>query len=240
MLNNETEKNCGFADEIVSYIYGEIGEPERGKFENHLVDCMSCTDEFAGISNARFAMFEWQKEEFAHLETPEIVIPYAPKQRVVDKVGLLAGLTELLGFGGGWPSVAMAVGALAIVVGLGFVVMNYNSNRQQVAETGKPSIIEQKSAPVIAQNPESVAVPSVPQESNSSGAKLTSAKPSASSDIRPVRASMKVQRVRIGKNLTARQTESSQMKRNTPVLTAYDEEADSSLRLADLFDEGGL
>lgn len=237
MLNNETEENCGFADEIVSYIYDEIGEPERSKFENHLVDCMSCTDEFAGISNARFAMFEWQKEEFAPLETPQIVIPYPPKPKTVETAGVFAGLRELLGLSG-WPSVAMAAGAVAIVIGVGFVVMNYNRNTLQVAEIGKPGVIEQKAAPAVAPVLPSV---SAPKELNTTGTTtLATAKPAPGSDIRPVRATMKVQRLRINKNLTAStQAEPAQQKRKAPALTAYDEEDDSSLRLADLFDEGG-
>ena len=54
MLNNGKKQECGFADDIVGYIYDEIGQAERRKFESHLVGCMACTDEFAGISNARF------------------------------------------------------------------------------------------------------------------------------------------------------------------------------------------
>ena len=110
MLNNENEKSCGFADEIVTYIYGEISETERSKFEMHLVDCMSCTDEFAGISNARFAIFEWQKEEFAHLSTPEIVIPYTAKPKPAEAIGFFAGLRGLLTLSG-WSSAVMVAGA---------------------------------------------------------------------------------------------------------------------------------
>lgn len=58
MLDNENKYLCGFADEIVAYMYDEIAQPARTKFEDHLLDCPSCTDEFAGISTARLAMFE--------------------------------------------------------------------------------------------------------------------------------------------------------------------------------------
>ena len=241
MLNRGKEKNCGFSDEIVAYIYDEISDPERRKFETHLADCMSCTDEFADISNARFAMFEWRREEFAHLPTPEIVIPYA-KAKNVEAVGFFGGLRALLSF----PSLSSATlvaGVLAVCVGLGCVVINYMGGVQQVADSDKPSVNEHKVSPAVAQNPESVALPAVPsqKEPNTTGTMTSASTRSVPSlELRPVKASLKMQRVRVGKNLTAsRRTETAQPRQKAPALTAYDEEDDGSLRLADLFDGGG-
>ncbi len=93
MLNNGNKKACGSDDQFVAYIYDEIGTEERRKFESHLLDCAVCTDEFAAISDARFAVFEWQKEEFSHLSTPEIEIPYLSTAQARDPqpVGALSG-----------------------------------------------------------------------------------------------------------------------------------------------------
>lgn len=242
MLNNENEKNCGFADEIVAYIYDEIDEAERGKFETHLVDCVSCTDEFAGISNARFAMFEWHKEEFAPLSTPEIVIPYSAKPKTAEAIGFFAGLRGLLTLSG-WSSAVMVAGALIICIGLGFVVVNYVRDNAQVAENKRPVINENVIPPVVAQDHQNaVALPSS-KELNTNGAPVTaSTKATPNREIRPVRASLNNQRIRFGKSLTAstRTVEPSiQKQRKAPALTAFDDEDDHSLRLADLFDEGG-
>ena len=117
MLTNGNNANCGFADEIVSYIYDESGEVERRKFETHLAGCSTCTDEFAAISNARFSVFEWQKEEFAQLPTPKIVIPYARDavRDQADSPGFFASLGAFLTF----PRFAAAAGAIVLGVGLG-------------------------------------------------------------------------------------------------------------------------
>lgn len=235
MLNNGNKKECGFADDIVAYIYDEIGSAERRKFESHLVGCMACTDEFAGISNARFSVFEWQKEEFAHLSTPEIVIPYAAKKREVETAGFFPGLRDMLTLSG-WSSAVIVAGAVVICIGLGYVAMNYVGNPGQVAESKKPVVNES----VVAPDQQNVVVARAPQK------ELTpitaSAKSSPGREIRPVRASLNNQRIRYNKNLTAStqvQQPITQQKRKTPALTAYDADDDKSLRLADLFDEGG-
>src|SRR5687768_3655002 len=125
MLRNTNNHRCGFADEIVSYIYDEIGATDRRRFESHLSECDGCTEEFAAVSNARFSVFEWHREEFAHLLTPEIVIPYAAKQTTVaesSSKGALAGFRGFLTLLGR----PMAVAAtLAVCIGLGFLTMTY-------------------------------------------------------------------------------------------------------------------
>jgi hypothetical protein len=244
MLNNGNKKECGFADDIVAYIYDEIGSAERTKFESHLAGCMACTDEFAGISNARFAMFEWHKEEFAHLSTPEIVIPYAAKPKTTEAVGLFAGLRDLLTLPG-WPSAVMVAGAVVICIGLGFFAINYVGNGAQVADNKQPVINDQSVPPVAVQNQQSV--PNAPSmksanESNLNGASLTaSTKATPDREIRPVRASLNNQRFRYGRSLTAstRNVQPAIQQRKAPALTAFDDDDDKSLRLADLFDEGG-
>ena len=235
MLNNGNKKECGFADDIVAYIYDEIGSAERRKFESHLAGCTACTDEFAGISNARFSVFEWQKEEFAHLSTPEIVIPYAAKKREVETAGFFPGLRDMLTLSG-WSSAVIVAGAVVICIGLGYVAMNYVGNPGQVAESKKPVVNES----VVAGEQQNVVIAPAPQK------ELTpitaSAKSSPGREIRPVRASLNNQRIRYNKNLTAStqvQQPITLQKRKTPALTAYDADDDKSLRLADLFDEGG-
>ena len=246
MLNNGNKKECGFSDEIVAYIYDEIGQVERRKFESHLAGCTSCTDEFAGISNARFSVFEWRREEFAHLLTPETVIPYAAKKREIETVGFFGGLRDLLTLSG-WPSAVMVAGAVVICIGLGFVVMNYVGSGPQVAENKKPVVNEKAVPPAQSfdEQKDVAASPTTPLEKdlNPNGTTITAtSKPTPDREIRPVRASAEPRKVR-EKNLTASRLSeqaSIQQKRKVPALTAYDDDDDKSLRLADLFGEGGI
>ena len=117
------KKDCGFGDEIVSYIYDEMDAAGRRKFESHLASCTLCTDEFAGISDARLSIFEWNREDFAEMPTPEIVIPYAPKPETASAVGggWFVSLVEMFAF---LKSPVTAFAGFAVVARLaGFVLV---------------------------------------------------------------------------------------------------------------------
>jgi hypothetical protein len=78
MLDNNNYKNssCAFAEQIVSYLYGEANAQEKTLFESHLNSCAACAEEFAGFSVIRSSIVEWRNEEFLSLETPLPEIPY--------------------------------------------------------------------------------------------------------------------------------------------------------------------
>ncbi len=230
MLDN-CKNGCEFTDEIVAYMYDEISEPARSKFEQHLLDCTVCTDEFAGISNARFSVFEWRKEEFAHLPTPQIVIPYQEKS-----AGFFAGLRDLLTLSG-WPAAATVAAGLIVSIGLGFAAMNYLGGAQEMASNKAASIT----------------IPPVRlPENNAQGLQVDApikdtetvvATTADDRQIRPVRAYAGTQR---SKSTTVSQRPNNTVVRNpsaitakAPALTNYDDADDKSLRLSDLFDDGG-
>ncbi len=241
MLNNGNKTNCGFADEIVSYIYNEMGAPERTKFETHLTHCTACTDEFAAISNARFSVFEWQKEEFAHLATPQIVIPYPAKQRIVEEntsIGVSAGIR-------GWLSLVnfpvTVAAALAVCIGLGFVAINYlgSGDQRTVANVDLPAVVTP--APEVKIGSTGVATPPAPRKTE---VEITTA---ASKNVASVRESRPVKAIENRRMRPDKQTEADAIRvqnpmrklRKAPVLSPYDDNDDRSLRLADLFDEDG-
>ena len=109
MVKNGDKYSCGRSYDIVAYIYNEIDPSERRTFEKHLSGCMSCTDEFAVVSDARLSVFEWHKEEFAHLPTPEFSVPYVVPKK--DSVGFFASIGEILP-SSAWPvTVTASVGS---------------------------------------------------------------------------------------------------------------------------------
>ena len=227
---------------MVSYIYDEIATAERRKFETHLVDCSVCTDEFAEISNARFSVFEWQKEEFTHLPTPGIVIPYASKRRVVEEtvpVGFMAGLRGLLS-SAGMP--AMGAAALLVCLGVGFAAFMF-IRRSDDSFASNVKIEDLKSTPVITvDNPDQVvAVPQLSEIAPTVPLKnITPVEPAS----RPVKA-LEQRRSRPNRQITAERSlvnESINQRAprldKAPVLSSYDDNVDKSLRLSDLFDDG--
>lgn len=244
MLNNGNKQTCGSADDIISYIYDEIDTADRRKFETHIAVCGVCTDEFAAISNARFSVFEWQKEEFAHLPTPEIVIPFAPKLvKEAESIGFLSGLIELLSYAAR-PATVAAV--LAVGVGLGFLAMTYigtlNQEIANVADNAIPAVGTHDDPANIGKVEPTAADISVPKSD------MTGASNNGSSDreIRPEKTAERLRR-RANRQSTeqkfindlAVKPKAIPLTRQAPVLSSFDDDDDKSLRLADLFDDGG-
>lgn len=232
MLNNGKKTNCGLADEIVSYIYDEITTPERTKFENHLAQCSSCTDEFAAVSTARFAVFEWRKQEFAHLPTPEIAIPFAP--RCVDetaRAGIVAGVRAFVSRLS-VPGLSLAAAGLLIVLSVGFAIMRYQSSGGQTVV----SSVQPVAAPSTDTPPSPAVLP--PSEIKQTTAALVAAPiRTTRNEIQTVKAVVHkapVQRHFTAINVIHRNTTPKITK--TPVLSTFEDSDDNSLRLSDLLD----
>jgi len=241
MLDQGTNKGCGLSDDIVAYIYDELSESERTSFETHLVDCTDCTDEFAGISDARFAMFEWHKEEFVPLSTPEMVIPY-PAERKAVFAGIFSGIRGLLTLSG-WPSAVAVAAGIILAIGLGFVLFDAVRITPQVAEV-KPAVSEKPKAATVLEPEEpdaEVAKNAItPKARNTDPEPVPVTAKAADKDLKAVKSVMRDRRPRFAKTLTAStKAMPTPITRKPPALTAFEDEDDNSLRLADLFDEGG-
>lgn len=248
MVNNDNENLCGFGDDIVSYIYDEMGTRGRSSFESHLAACTSCTDEFAAVAYARFSVFEWQKEEFSHLATPEIVVPYHVRRPVAQQAVSEGSIARLIGiFTQARLPLAAAV-ALAIVVGLGFAALQFlGTHEQQIAsnlnQKAQADVQMPVERPVEAAQASQPPDPPMHEIDNTATEiqKTTTAVPAR----RPANASRRVHasrrivanpRTRTA-NIAQRPAE-SQVGR-APVLNSFDDYEDSSLRLSDLFDDDG-
>ena len=225
---------CEFSEVIVPYLYGEASASECERFESHVADCSACTDEFAELSFARFSVFEWQKEEFASMPTPEFVIPYDLK--AAESTGFLTGLRELIAFN--WATAIGACAVLTVVAGLGFVAVNYFGNSGSelagIDEANKNiSIAKPASSPLVPVTNQKVEVVS------------TDAKPDLQRSVVPAKASTidhRPKRLTMSNNKVPRLVNTEAVKapqpqdRRTPSLTVGTDEDDRSLRLTDLFD----
>ena len=106
--------SCLFGEELVSYIYDELPVAERRWFEGHLLNCSSCTAEFADLSMSRLGVYEWNRDEFVPLETPRFAIPYASPEPAGSWLAAIRGFVFTpvrLSFAGG--ALALLVVALS-------------------------------------------------------------------------------------------------------------------------------
>jgi hypothetical protein len=131
-LNNKI--NCGSGDSIVGYIYNELPSADRLAFEDHLLDCTACTDEFAAIADSRYAVYEWQKLEFEPMPTPRFAIPYAE-----TKVSWFDSIKSVFATG---PRLATAGAVGLLIVAVGFAAIFMSSGPTEVVSIGDVEVTD--------------------------------------------------------------------------------------------------
>lgn len=230
-MTNNGKTKCGFENEIVSYIYDEMSGAERLEFEGHLSGCSGCTDEFAAISDARFSLFEWQKEEFADLPTPEITIPYVRSRKLAEPTESIGVLAAIRGWVASANLAVAAAVALIVVAGLSFVVLRFSGINEQPLALNAPVESSEK-----AQN--------TPIRTDESAIKkpdrLVTPAVAPTNDKNVHALNVVLRRNPTNRTRTLARTEKHSIQpvaSAAPVLSGYDAEEDRSLRLADLFAE---
>lgn len=222
---------CKFSADIVPYMYGEMPVPERSVFESHLPNCGECTDEFASVSSARYEVYDWKKLAFDPLATPRFAIPY--QETATAGAGWFERLRAALV--SGWEVPGLAFAGLAIVAVLATSLILFSDPATDIAgvdnentSTVKPSVVELPKPVTAAVEETNV---------NDPGSEMSSpvpikAVPSTSGrlDHRRVNRTSRPQSNRFPEVRPA----SAQ---NVPRLNEFAEDEDTSLRLAELFED---
>ncbi|HEX6124708.1 MAG TPA: zf-HC2 domain-containing protein [Pyrinomonadaceae bacterium] len=224
--------NCRFANDALPYMYGELTSPEASEFELHLLDCTACTDEFAEISNARYEVYEWKKLEFEPLTTPVFEIPYVPASEgfsFVDKIRAAFG---------GWAVPGGAFAALAVAL-LTFGPLLWTSDVKDIvvvnSNLASPEPVDLLSDRVVSEKlPSQVAGVPVKKEEEPSQRRegYVDRVPQ-----RNVRAVGSPRPVRSPRPVESKQTSAENQRNDTPTLNDFAEDEDTSLRLAQLFED---
>jgi hypothetical protein len=243
--NNHHNPSCAFAEQIVSYLYGEAGTKEKAAFHVHLNSCSNCADELAGFGFVRSSIVEWKKEEFSNLETPSIKIPY-PIAVSTEKQSWVTELRKLFALSPAW-STALAVAA--VCVGLTLLVFNFSNSNEVAEDNNKP--MESVVLPIVEmqveQPKESISDETANQTPMDKQSKPSEIAPRVAPKNRIIKATnnptknnsveqnsnnvANVRKIKDDKNTLAVQ------KQRVPKLNNLEEEEDNSLRLADLFTE---
>lgn len=232
-MNLSVDK-CKFTDSLVAYLYDEMPAADRGVFEEHLAGCEACTDEFAGLSVARFEVFDWKREEFDALATPEIIVPYP----AATQAGWFDGLQAALS----WATVVPAMAALIVMLGVGYVLWSSSgvAKAPDVA-SGTTETSPPIPAPVVTSAPEvkKLSEPAVVAVDT----KATPRRLAPRSEVAAAKASRMLapqKRVTpVNTNNDVAVAVRTTNAKPSPRLTAYNDDDDNSLRLSDLFEETG-
>jgi Putative zinc-finger len=217
--------SCLFGEELVSYMYDELPAAERHSFEGHLLDCSSCTAEFAELSMSRLGVYEWHRDEFMPLETPRFAIPYASTEPAYSWLDAIRGFIFT-------PArLSFAAGALALlVVALGAFYVS-EPGFDGVAGVPEPVRVIREAAPTN--------VPEITKTENEvaddkvlTGKRLDESLSTSGTKIgrKPVVVQAKSVKKQADRQLNARENRPVK----APRLGTFEEVEDTSLRLADL------
>ncbi len=240
MSHRDTNKNCASEGELIAYLYNEMPLASRTQFESHFADCSLCIDAFAEVADSRFSVYEWQRLEFAPLETPVIQIPYGS---AVRSSSWISSLKEAFSTRPQF-AFASAFGAVFMIVALGYFMPINDSPTNDIAtvplaEEPRSAIVSPadinvnadsesaKGTEIDVDSERETTVSLVEDESRPQSVR----QPSSSRSIRETRPRQRFQPQPTERISTVNATQTA------PRLNEFDDVADDSLRLADLFDD---
>ncbi len=255
--NNHNHQSCAFAEQIISYLYGEINAADIDKFETHLKSCSTCGNDLKGFKSVRDSVLDWRAEEFLKLEIPIFQIPTPSRAESlrtipasIERYSWFANLRRIFSFNPAWAAV---LGILVFSIGIALFAFRF-SGSEEVAEN------KEGQNPVQAVISPKVEITKKPEEINIVGKvdeKLppasiknnnSSAEEKRNRQIVQTKQNVKVtgnapknslnNSVRSSNeaNVNIKKTSPVQ-KRRVPTLTDTVEDEDNSIRLADLFAE---
>jgi hypothetical protein len=267
--NNHHNLQCGFAEDLVSFLYGEINSAEKAEFEKHLDNCSNCDQELAGLGFVRSSIGDLREEMLSVLETQTFEIPYNESQKTFatsakskTSRSWIDRLRNLFSLSSSWATATSAFAFLVVLVGITIFVFNF-SKPNQVLEVKIEGITNQNALKVtpnetdfakqseeINQPEQNLAVEKTPEKIDS---KINNINPVPQKNVAEVnpksfKTPKNVRENRKPNEKTIAQTNGNpakdsknteRLKTDAPKLTNFSEEDDNSLRLADLFDEVG-
>lgn len=222
-------KNCGSGDAIVGYIYNELPSAERLAYEDHLLDCAACTDEFAAIADSRYAVYEWQKLEFEPMATPRFAIQYTE-----TSVSWFDAIRSIFATG---PRLATAGAFGLLIAALGLAVIISSDRSTEIVSIDSIEVIDTFSVPAAPTAEDTVATVSKPVEPNVADNDNV-VRPEFLADTKQTPKIEQKRKTRVVRrnNLRPRNI-GTDTQAKAPRLNDFEDFSDDSLRLADLVAE---
>jgi hypothetical protein len=223
-MNDVNFSECKFSSDIVPYMYGEMSGSDASSFESHLLECSKCTDEFASISSARYEVYDWKKLQFDPLATPVIKIAFEPEP-TASWIGQVSAM-----FAQGWaiPSLA-AAGVFVVAIVAASFILSEKSSPDIAANFSKDIVVDQQSV---------TSAPAVTSPEANTGDDRAVERETEKSVIKSVTPQRILQKrtSRSARSFDVKAT-SAQNQQRAPRLNEFVEEEDTSVRLAELFDD---
>jgi len=141
MREIQETNDCGRAEGLVGYLYGEATATERAGFESHLAACAGCRNELTAFRQVRTSVGEWRAELLQHapaLALSEVTgqTMHAPARHATPpKRSARAALREFFALSPAWLRLASAAAVLLLCALAALAVLN-NRPSTDVATSG--------------------------------------------------------------------------------------------------------
>jgi hypothetical protein len=250
--SNKNNSQCGFSEQIVSFLYDEMKSSDKHNFEQHLLNCQFCGEEMVSFSSVRSSMQEWRTMDFEKLSLPVFHISKAEKV-ASDSTSWLERIAAYFTIQNAGLSAAamMTIIVLTVVFWFSFNKTNNNhiaaisdNTKNLVANTStdkavdnKVEIIDNKQKTLTSAESSALSMKSLRTFEKSVSKAEKASNSSKKSNVSPnfERKSVLVNSPRINPETVAKTVN----KKKFPSITVV-EEKDTSLRLADIFEEVSL
>lgn len=148
---------CERAEDLISFLYGELSEADAGRFERHLRQCDECELEFKEFGQIRTSIGEWRNESLgarspAFSEQP-LLAPANARVGLQPKRSAVAALREFFALSPPWMRGAVALAMVTFCMCAALAVAYLKSHEPHIVRVSpdKPSSQQQIDKQVAAE-----------------------------------------------------------------------------------------
>ncbi|HEX8175414.1 MAG TPA: zf-HC2 domain-containing protein [Pyrinomonadaceae bacterium] len=129
----EQTTTCAHAEELVTYLYGELSEHEAAQFRRHMEQCGSCKQELTAFGRVREDVIEWRNQSLPSFDFQQAPL-YSNAVAAPQKRSALAALRQFFTLAPMWMRAATAAAALVICALLVFTAIHFSERPEAVVE----------------------------------------------------------------------------------------------------------
>ena len=122
MEDRTEDRICERSDDLVSFLYQELGDRELVGFKEHLKDCRSCAHEVAAFGKIRAGVVAWREQSLGMAP-----IQASPAFVRSETPSALAAIRQFFSLSPLWLKGAVAFASIALLASIAILVMNLNA-----------------------------------------------------------------------------------------------------------------
>lgn len=129
------EDVCGRADDLIAFLYHELGERDARNFERHLHECASCESEVASFGQIRESIISWRDASLSPTASERQLAPNAFEPSTPVRPSALAAIREFFSLSPFWMKGVAAFASLLFCVCAVLAVAYLKNRNSEVVQS---------------------------------------------------------------------------------------------------------